>query len=245
LWRQQNKLKQLERLAKLNYQLLKKLCEMRKMRVLLLYFMIFITSVQCDDFPLNADTRVFLKIGYSIPGTLDPGTEEDWFKAILVAGRSYTIINQVISVIDAELTIKGPSPSLTQIAYNDDGEGFGQRASSKIVLTPTTTGIYYLIASAYYDEVGQYKMAISEPGSCSAECTSICFLKKKRLNIIGCNTIPAPCATQCPSSKVCSACSGGKVAVGGACLSQCPDGSFNDDGVCTCKYSMIYLFINL
>ena len=53
--------------------------------------------------------------------------------------------------------------------------------------------------------------------------------------------MPAPCDTQCPGSKLCTACSGGMVALGGACLTSCPAGSYKNGGVCSCEFLIFKL----
>jgi len=156
----------------------KKKSTMRKREIAYFILSVILYLVTADDYPSDSSTRIFLQIGSSISGALETSTDEDWFKTIFVAGRSYTIINQKTTAIDAELTIKGPSPSLAQVAYNDDG--FGTRSSSKIVFTPTTTGIYFLIPTSYDGSVGTYKLAISEPGGCSVQCTCKNFFERKK-----------------------------------------------------------------
>ena len=42
--------------------------------------------------------------------------------------------------------------------------------------------------------------------------------------------------TACNSSVICNACTTGLVALGASCVGACPAGTFDNNGVCTCKF---------
>ena len=140
---------------------------MKIVQTLLLGLILLPFIVQSDDYPDDASTRVFLSIGSTITGTTESLGEEDWFKTILVAGRQYTFINGVITS-DPRLSIRGPSPSQTQVGYNDDC--CGSHSASQIIYTPSTTGIYFLVSMCYSIYTGNYKLGIAD-SSYSPECT--------------------------------------------------------------------------
>ena len=98
-----------------------------------------------DDYPATIKTTGKLLAGGSINGLLESVGDQDWFSISLSAGQQYTF------AVESAATngLEDPLLSLydsngTLIASNDDSNGL----NPELVHTATTTGTYYLGASA-------------------------------------------------------------------------------------------------
>jgi len=149
---------------------------MNKFQAIFFGFVLFSLTLKADDYPDDSSTRIFLQLGSSTNGVTETSTDQDWFKTILIAGRTYSFINKVVSS-DPQLIIRGPTPSNSKVAENDDC--CGAHSTSQISYTPTTTGIYHLISTCYSTFVGGYQLALADSGACDAQCISMILTKNK------------------------------------------------------------------
>ncbi|MFZ2726866.1 MAG: DUF4347 domain-containing protein [Methylococcaceae bacterium] len=126
------------------------------------------TPISADDYSSDSNTTgEIASIPNSITGIVDNSFDTDWFRVFLAEGITYTID------LEGEPTGKGTlnDPYFygvykstgavnTPIANTiSDNGGIGDNA--QIIFTPTSTGIYYLIAGAYQQNTGSYQLSIS------------------------------------------------------------------------------------
>ncbi len=60
---------------------------------------------------------------------------------------------------------------------------------------------------------------------------------------IACKTLNDYCEL-CNSTVTCTHCSGVLVALGSTCIASCPYGTYDETGVCTCKFLNLRIFLN-
>jgi serralysin len=112
------------------------------------------TFSETTDAAASSATAYTLNIGQSAQGQLTTG-DHDWYRIDLVAGQTYTFSmtgTGVNNVRDTFLNLYSPSSVL--LLANDDAL-VGN--NSQITYTATSTGTYFLDASAYSaSDVGQY-----------------------------------------------------------------------------------------
>eukprot|EP00913_Durusdinium_trenchii_P021281 g19994.t1 len=110
----------------------------------------------------GAGTVYTLRAGQTAQATLSTVGDADWYRVNLVAGQTYTaaMIREgatVEGVSDTYLTVRNANG--TVIAANDDG---GPGSSSLVTFTATTSGTYYLDASAFSPaDVGEYGLSLT------------------------------------------------------------------------------------
>jgi hypothetical protein len=131
-----------------------------------------------DDFGASASSAGVAVIGGSRAGRIDSAGDQDWFRATLTAGRTYTIALQganAPALRDPYFRgIYDSSGNLINGTANDD---FGSSLDSRVVFTPAVTGTYYLAAGGYGDTVGNYSVSVLQrstadiPGSASSNVT--------------------------------------------------------------------------
>jgi hypothetical protein len=92
------------------------------------------------------------------------GSDLDWVKIQMQAGKQYTLTSTVSGSADTVFRLYGTNDAGTQVAYNDDYTG-GSYAS-QIVYTPTATGMYYLRISQYASRNpgGEYTLTLTSSG---------------------------------------------------------------------------------
>src|SRR5262249_17451149 len=126
------------------------------------------------DVANNAHTTASIAAGGQYFGTIDEPGDSDWIAVKLVAGVTYTF-NLGPSAANANVpfdtTLGIYNASGTLLAFNDDvgftqifNPGIGGIANpydfySFIQFTPTTTGTYYLAATALEGNVGNYVLS--------------------------------------------------------------------------------------
>ena len=121
------------------------------------------------DAPASTATTYTIQVGDSFNGNLDNRTDEDWIKIELERGQTYEIT----------LTGRGTAPGKTEdpilklydaggqhIITNDDIDTAGGIFDSRLVYTPTVSGVYYLSASSYSanpnrDNSGTYTLTVT------------------------------------------------------------------------------------
>ena len=112
-----------------------------------------------DDFGNDPDTLGRVEVGGSVTGTIDWGSDEDWFAVELTAGTTYLFD---LEGSDTEAgTLSDPLFRLYNsqgnlIGSNDDG---GVYLNSQLSFTAEETGTYYAAAGAFED-IGSYTLSV-------------------------------------------------------------------------------------
>lgn len=116
-------------------------------------------GISLDDYGQTAATAGSVAVGSSVAGNIETGNDDDWFAISLTAGQRYTFTLDPA----ASGSLNDPMLGLvtangTVLAYNDDANGL----ASQISYMPTTSGTYYLLATAAYsDMTGSYVLRAS------------------------------------------------------------------------------------
>ncbi|MFM9847227.1 MAG: M10 family metallopeptidase C-terminal domain-containing protein [Hyphomicrobiaceae bacterium] len=116
-----------------------------------------------DTIPGSTSTLEVLAVNSSVNATINPETDQDWFRINLVAGETYTFTlagSGGAPLNDPYLRLFNSAGVL--LAENDDSGGF----NSRITFVASATGSYYLSAGAFpdagYDNVGTYTLTAAE-----------------------------------------------------------------------------------
>lgn len=115
-----------------------------------------------DDYAASTATTGSLSIGGTRNGSIESAGDYDWFKLTLTTGTTYTF--NLLGSPSAKGTLSDPlisgifdaSGNYISGTTNDD---FGSGLESRVVFQPTTSGTYYIAASAYGDETGTYQFS--------------------------------------------------------------------------------------
>ncbi|HYD31951.1 MAG TPA: PPC domain-containing protein, partial [Azospirillaceae bacterium] len=115
-----------------------------------------------DDFSDNVRTLGTVAAGGSATGTIEQDGDADWFRVMLQAGQAYTI--SLRGAVSSAGTLADPmiggvydaEGQLIVDTTNDDTSG----RDSQVVLTPTTSGAYYIAAGAYGSYTGTYTLGV-------------------------------------------------------------------------------------
>ena len=130
------------------------------------------------DFPSTTATTGRVEVGASVTGNMDRGSDFDWFRVDLEAGKTYQIDLEGSptgrgSLGDPLLQIYDASGS-NKLAQDDDSGGTDPNA--QIVYTATATGAHYLTAQTLLTgDTGTYTLSvrdITQP-SCTLETGDI------------------------------------------------------------------------
>ena len=142
---------------------------MLKYQFLLLEFILFFI-LKADDYPNDQSTTSTISVGGSHKfGNIEVPNDEDWFKVSLSSGWYYTVYNLEVSGSDPIVTVRGPSPSTTQIVYDDDA--FTGR-SAMATFKALSTGTYFIVAGCFSQHVGSYELYIIQ-SPCPTNCSRI------------------------------------------------------------------------
>ncbi|MFN9659926.1 MAG: pre-peptidase C-terminal domain-containing protein [Cyanobacteriota bacterium] len=95
-----------------------------------------------DDFSADSSTTGSVAIGGSSSGAMNFSGDRDWFRLALQAGTTYRFNLNGTTLADPALTLRDADSG--QLAFNDDFNG----RNSQITFTPTSTGTYFLDATA-------------------------------------------------------------------------------------------------
>jgi hypothetical protein len=104
-------------------------------------------SKKLTDIAASTATTASISVGGIVSDVLETPGDHDWFKITLTAGQSVTISlsgSGANPVTDTYLNLRNAFGTI--IAHNDDSGG---TLNSKIVFTPTTSGVYYIDAGAW------------------------------------------------------------------------------------------------
>ena len=125
-----------------------------------------VTESFSDDFSAGTDTIGAVSVGGSTTGNIENAKDNDWFAVTLEAGKTYRIDlegspTNAGTLGDTYLEgIHDPTGALIAGTRNDES---GTGHNSRMHITPTEDGTYYVSASAYYAyAVGTYKVSVTD-----------------------------------------------------------------------------------
>ena len=115
------------------------------------------------DFPATTATTGRVEVGASATGYMDRGSDFDWFRVDLEAGKTYQFDLEGSptgrgSLGDPLLQIFDASGS-NKLAEDDDG---GTDPNAQIVYTATATGAHYLTAQTLTTSTGTYTLSVRD-----------------------------------------------------------------------------------
>ena len=116
-----------------------------------------IAAVVADDYGATPSGAGAIGVGGSVAGTIDSGSDLDWFAVSLTAGITYRFDLRGSPTSDGtlgnpELRLLG-SDGAAQVAADDDG---GVGANASLGYTPGSSGTYYLSAQGHGGSTGTY-----------------------------------------------------------------------------------------
>ena len=123
-------------------------------------------------------TTCEVDVGGSVTGNIGTSGDQDWFKVVLEADKTYQIDMEGSDtsggdLINPELlNIRDSSGNEISDTGNDDIDLDNDEYNSLAVFTPTEAGTYYLVASSGYTELtGTYTLSVSEVETEEQSCT--------------------------------------------------------------------------
>lgn len=117
----------------------------------------FANITEGNDALASTSTPYTISSGDVFSGNIGSSGDSDYVAINLVTGQNYQFSLEGVSLSDPMLTLRNSSG--TQIAFNDDG---GSGRDSLITYTATSSGTYYLDASAYSNHTGTYRLTAAE-----------------------------------------------------------------------------------
>ena len=125
------------------------------------------------DFPETTSTGGRVEVGASATGNIETGTDRDWFKVELGAGKFYQIDLEGNTggggALDDPYLRNIRDSSGTEISGTENDDIVGGVADSRVVFTPTADGAYYLVASTFAGDPGTYTLSVTELETRTAE----------------------------------------------------------------------------
>ena len=120
-----------------------------------------------DDFAASTSTTGTVAVGGTQSGSIETGSDVDWFRVSLTAGTSYRIdlrgsASSGGTLSDPFLALRNSSGTLL---VDDDDSGTG--LDSQLTYTPTASGTYYIAASAFSTSTGTYTVAVTNTSGVS------------------------------------------------------------------------------
>ncbi len=148
--------------------------------VLQISILLILAAAVMDDYPQAATSLYYIPIGSYISGSIETGSDQDWFKVYVISGRTYTFASDgTATSLDTQIYIYDSTGSTTQYGTSDDYSGL----NALYTWTATITGTV-IFKAATYTGTGAYKAYVIESTStgCSSECASSSnFLRKNFL----------------------------------------------------------------
>ena len=121
------------------------------------------------DCPATTATTCQVEVGASATGNVGTNGDQDWFKVVLEADKTYQIDLKGQgggggTLTDPELPdIRDSSGDEITDTGNDDADADNDVNDSRIVFTPTTASTYYLVASDAYGTItGTYTLSVRD-----------------------------------------------------------------------------------
>lgn len=131
------------------------------------------TLDEIADWGQNSTSAGSMSVGSTVYGTISSAGENDWLAVSLVAGETYTVSLSGVGnngLSDTYLEIWAPGSQNantgTTVAFDDDG---GQGLNSMLTFTAGTTGVYYIDASGFGNNTGDYGVQIQGTGDGTLE----------------------------------------------------------------------------
>lgn len=115
-----------------------------------------IRETENGDAREDTDTQYSMDVGDTFLGTISDPEDEDWVEITLVAGQTYDITLNGITLTDPLLTLRGSNGNV--LTSNDDANGL----DSALTYTANSTGTYYIEADAFTTRTGSYELAVSQ-----------------------------------------------------------------------------------
>ena len=121
-----------------------------------------------DACPADTNTTCEVDVGGSVTGNIDTTDDEDWFKVVLEAGKTYQIDLKGVdggggTLTDPELNdIRDSSGNTIADTGNDDVDADNDFLDSQIIFTPTTADAYYLVAAGVNPSTGTYTLSVRD-----------------------------------------------------------------------------------
>ncbi len=113
------------------------------------------------DAAQDTSTIYTMQPGDTFSGTISAGSDWDWVAINLVAGETYQIALDGVTLSDPYLQLYDGSGNY--ITFDDDS---GAGSNALISFTPTTSGTYYISAEAWsFSETGSYQLSVSDAGT--------------------------------------------------------------------------------
>ncbi|MCV2888457.1 pre-peptidase C-terminal domain-containing protein [Ruegeria aquimaris] len=118
-----------------------------------------------DDFAGDTSTTGSAPVGGAVTGNIESAGDQDWFRVNLTEGNTYQI--DLEGSATTSETLRDPllagvfdgAGNLISGTRNDDG---GTGLNSLVEFTPTTTGSFFIGASAYGSNTGTYKLSVTQ-----------------------------------------------------------------------------------
>ena len=130
-----------------------------------------------EDCPRTTATTCEVDVGGSATGNITTGGDQDWFKVVLEAGKTYQIDLKGEGGGGGTLEdpllddIRDSSGDLIDDTFNNDIDFDNDIRDSRIIFSPTEAGTYYLVAGDAIDEAGTYTLSVSEVETEEPPCT--------------------------------------------------------------------------
>ena len=113
-----------------------------------------------DDVGNNSDSAATIASGEAVTGEIELAGDTDWYAIDLQAGQSYAI--DLLGAASDQGTLDDPYLTLLNeigesIQEDDDSAGGNE---ARLVVTPGTSGRYYVAASGFSSSTGTYRLSV-------------------------------------------------------------------------------------
>ncbi|MBK9346174.1 MAG: PPC domain-containing protein [Burkholderiales bacterium] len=123
-----------------------------------------VTSQGGADTPADSTTTATVSPGGSVDGLVDQTGDSDWFAVSLTAGLTYTIDLQPKSNSTSPLNdpyLYGLYNSAGNLISGTTDDDSGAGTGAQVTCAISTSGIYYISAGGYSNNVGNYALSVS------------------------------------------------------------------------------------
>ncbi|MCA8906594.1 MAG: PPC domain-containing protein [Rhodospirillaceae bacterium] len=115
-----------------------------------------------DDYASDTGTAGYVSVGSSATGEIEVAYDADWFAVDLEAGVTYVITQE--GTPTAMGTLPDPYVAIYddagyELDWNDDG---GSGFNSRLLYTPSYSGLHFVEGGAYGSNTGTYTIAVEE-----------------------------------------------------------------------------------
>ena len=122
-------------------------------------------------------TTCEVDVAGSVMGNIESNVDNDWFKVVLEADKTYQIDLKGVDGGGGTLedpfleSIRDSSDNEIIDTANDDIGGEDDILDSRVTFTPTAAGTYYLVAKSANSGTGTYTLSVGEVGTEEPPCT--------------------------------------------------------------------------